>query len=84
MFEHEDVLAIAKAHNKSAGQVLLRWATQRGLAVIPKSNKTDRLLQNLTVNDFDLSDSELESIAKLDVGLRFNNPWDWDKIPIFH
>ena len=84
LFEHEDIVSIAKAHDKSAGQVLLRWATQRGLAVIPKSNKTERLLLNLNVDDFDLSEAELEQIAKLDVGLRFNNPWDWDKIPIFH
>ncbi|KAM9909603.1 hypothetical protein OXX69_005268, partial [Metschnikowia pulcherrima] len=84
LFEHEDIVSIAKAHDKSAGQVLLRWATQRGLAVIPKSNKTERLLSNLNVNDFNLSEAELEQIAKLDVGLRFNNPWDWDKIPIFH
>lgn len=84
LFEHSDICGIATAHKKSPAQVLLRWATQRGLAVIPKSNKTERLLANLTVNDFDLSAAELETISKLDVGLRFNDPWDWDEIPIFH
>lgn len=84
LFKHKDICTIAAAHQKSPAQVLLRWATQRGLAVIPKSNKTERLLANLTVNDFDLSASEIETISKLDVGLRFNDPWDWDKIPIFH
>lgn len=83
LFHHKDVLAIANAHNKTTAQVLLRWATQRGLAVIPKSNQEERLLQNLTVNDFDLTTAELESIAKLDINLRFNDPWDWDEIPIF-
>lgn len=84
LFGHEDVVSIAKKHDRTPAQVLLRWATQRGIAVIPKSNKTERLVQNLTVNDFELTDSELENIAKLDVGLRFNDPWDWDEIPIFH
>lgn len=83
LFKHDDVVAIANAHNKTPAQVLLRWATQRGLAVIPKSNQTERLVQNLTVNDFDLTSGELETIAKLDVGLRFNDPWDWDEIPTF-
>lgn len=83
LFKHDAITSIASAHKKSAAQVLLRWATQRGLAVIPKSNQADRLLQNLTVNDFDLTDAEIESISKLDIGLRFNDPWDWDEIPIF-
>lgn len=83
LFEQKDIKAIADAHKKSPGQVLLRWATQRGLAVIPKSNKTERLLQNLEVNDFDLTQQDLDTIAKLDIGLRFNDPWDWDKISIF-
>lgn len=83
LFDHADVVKIAEAHGKSTSQVLLRWATQRGLAIIPKSNNPDRLLQNLHVNDFDLSQAEIDTIAKLDLNLRFNDPWDWDKIPIF-
>lgn len=83
LFEHEDVAGIAKKHDKTPAQVLLRWATQRGIAVIPKSNKTERLVQNLGVNDFTLAEEELATIAKLDIGLRFNDPWDWDKIPLF-
>ena len=63
--------------------MLLRWATQRGIAVIPKSNNPDRLNLNLNVNDFDLSKEDLQEISKLDKGLRFNDPWDWDHIPIF-
>lgn len=83
LFQHKDIASIATAHSKTAAQVLLRWATQRGIAVIPKSNNPGRLLQNLEVNDFDLTAAELESISKLDIELRFNNPWDWDKIPTF-
>lgn len=83
LLQHEDIEAIAKKHSRTTAQVLLRWATQRGLAVIPKSNKTERLAQNLEINDFDLSQADFDAIAKLDKELRFNNPWDWDKIPTF-
>ncbi|KAL3423458.1 xylose reductase (aldo/keto reductase) [Phlyctema vagabunda] len=77
LFEHDVVTKISKKHNKTPAQVLLRWATQRGLAVIPKSNNQTRLEQNLHVTDFDLEKSELESISALDRHLRFNNPTDY-------
>lgn len=77
LFEHPTVKEIAKKHGKSPAQVLLRWATQRGLAVIPKSNSQHRLEENLDVTGFDMSDQELESISGLDRGLRFNNPRDY-------
>ncbi|KAI5949129.1 GRE3 [Candida theae] len=83
LFDHATIKSIASKHKKTPAQVLLRWATQRGIAVIPKSNNPDRLNQNLNVNDFDLSKEDLQEISKLDKGLRFNDPWDWDHIPIF-
>jgi len=84
LFKHLLVVSIAESHNRTPAQVLLRWATQRGLAVIPKSNNPERLKQNLEINDFNLTEKEVESIASLDIGLRFNDPWDWDKIPTFY
>lgn len=83
LFEHDVIKSVADKVKKTPAQVLLRWATQRGLAVIPKSNNPDRLLSNLKVNDFDLSQEDFQEISKLDIELRFNNPWDWDKIPTF-
>jgi len=76
LFESDSVTSAAKAHGKTPAQVLLRWATQRGLAVIPKSNNPDRLKQNLDVVDgsFDLTSEEIEAISALDKGLRFNDP----------
>ena len=76
LFEHPVVAKLAEKHGKTPAQILLRWATQRGLAVIPKSNNPQRLKQNLEVTDFDLSKEELESISGLDRHLRFNNPTD--------
>ncbi|KAF4826641.1 putative NAD(P)H-dependent D-xylose reductase xyl1 [Colletotrichum tropicale] len=74
LFEVDAVTKAAAAHNATPAQVLLRWATQRGIAVIPKSNSQNRLQQNLEVNGFDLTPAELEAISDLDLGLRFNDP----------
>jgi len=74
LFEHDVVKKVAEKHSKSPAQVLLRWSTQRGVAVIPKSNNQQRLAANLDVCSFDLSEDEIKSISALDQGLRFNNP----------
>jgi D-xylose reductase len=74
LFDAEAVQTITSNHGKTSAQVLLRWATQRNIAVIPKSNNRDRLAQNLDVISFDLSKEELDSISTLDKGLRFNDP----------
>ncbi|MCJ1361775.1 NAD(P)H-dependent D-xylose reductase (XR) [Acarospora aff. strigata] len=74
LFDNPTVKKIAEQHGKTPAQVLLRWATQRGVAVIPKSNNQNRLAQNLDVTSFDLSQGELEEISGLDKGLRFNDP----------
>lgn len=74
LFEHATVKTIAEKHGKTPAQVLLRWATQRNIAVIPKSNNPDRLAQNLDVTAWDLEAREIEAISALDKNLRFNNP----------
>lgn len=85
LFENEVIKKIASKHGKTPSQILLRWATQRGIAVIPKSSNKERLLQNLTVENFDLSEADLKEISGLDKGLRFNDPWTWKDagIPTF-
>lgn len=82
LFENDVVKAVASAHGKTPAQVLLRWATQRGLAVIPKTNDPKRLAQNLDVNSFDLTKQEIDAISSLNKGLRFNDPGDYLKNPI--
>jgi len=74
LFDHPVIKKIADAHGKTPAQVLLRWSTQRGLAVIPKSNSQGRLQQNLDVTSFDLTKEEIEEISALDKNLRFNAP----------
>ncbi|RYO96926.1 hypothetical protein DL765_011499 [Monosporascus sp. GIB2] len=74
LFETDVVKSIAEKHGKTPGQVLLRWCTQRNIIVIPKSNNVDRLKQNLSLFDFNLSEDEIKQISSLDRGLRFNAP----------
>lgn len=74
LLQHELVGRLAARHGRSAAQVLLRWATQRGVAVIPKTSSQQRLAQNLDVCSFDLAADELAAISALDQHLRFNDP----------
>ena len=62
----DELLArIGKPHSKSAAQVCLRWLTQQGIVVIPRTSKIERLAENLAILDFDLSDAERKEIARL-------------------
>jgi diketogulonate reductase-like aldo/keto reductase len=49
----------AAAHGKSVAQVVLRWLIQRGVVVIPKSVRPDRMAENFDVFDFELSAGEM-------------------------
>lgn len=59
---------IGAAHGKAAGQVVLRWLIQRGVIVIPKSVRRERMAENFDVFDFSLTDDEMTRIARLDTG----------------
>ncbi|WVQ95846.1 hypothetical protein IAU59_002945 [Kwoniella sp. CBS 9459] len=74
LFTHATVAEIAARHEVTAAQVILRWATQRGVTVIPKSSSEKRLKENLDNEQVDLSEGEIDAITKLDAGLRFANP----------
>ncbi|KAH9937275.1 NADP-dependent oxidoreductase domain-containing protein [Fomitopsis serialis] len=69
---------IASKHSKTTAQVLLRWSVQQGLAVIPKSNNHDRLVQNLDVDQFTLGEDEIKAISSLNINLRLNDPAEID------
>ena len=56
---------IGSRYGKTATQVALRWLTQRGIVAIPKSSHKERMVQNLDVFDFRLTDSEMAQIATL-------------------
>lgn len=57
---------IASAHKKSAAQVLLRLLLQKGIVVLPKSNKPHRMAENFNILDFSLTDEDMKKIEELD------------------
>jgi 2,5-diketo-D-gluconate reductase A len=61
---------LAKKHGKSVAQVVLRWHIQRGVAVIPKSNSKERIIENMNVFDFELSQEEIAAITALNTNFR--------------
>ncbi|MBQ3335633.1 MAG: aldo/keto reductase [Eubacteriaceae bacterium] len=59
---------IGQKYGKSAAQVVLRWNTQRGVSVLPKSVHVERMEQNIDIWDFTLTDDEMERIKEKDLG----------------
>lgn len=67
-FTNPTLEAIGKAHGKSVAQTALRFLHQNGVIIIPKSTHRERMVQNLDILDFALSDDEMNEIRKLDTG----------------
>lgn len=73
-FLNDSVLKeIAKKHNKSVAQIILRWHLQRGVIVIPGSSNRAHIIENTELYDFELSDNEMRRISKLNR----NEKHDW-------
>ena len=70
---NETIVNIAKAHNVSSAQVILRWHLQRGVVAIPGSSNPSHILENISVFHFSLSTEEMNAIAALDR----NEKHDW-------
>lgn len=68
IFTNEILTSIASKYGKTVAQVVLRWNVQRGVVVIPKSTRKDRIKDNINIWDFALSDEDMSDIAKLDIG----------------
>jgi 2,5-diketo-D-gluconate reductase A len=66
MFQNEVLGSIAEKYNKSVAQVILRWLTQRGVVAIPKSVRKERIIENINIFDFELSQEDMEKISTLD------------------
>jgi 2,5-diketo-D-gluconate reductase A len=66
IFKNELLLSIGKKYNKSIAQVILRWLTQRGVVAIPKSVRKERIAENFSIFDFELSAEDMEAIKTLD------------------
>lgn len=67
---------IGQKYGKTPAQVILRWHTQMGFAVIPGSKNVDHIKDNLDIMDFRLTEEEMAEVAKLDRGERYYHRTD--------
>jgi 2,5-diketo-D-gluconate reductase A len=70
ILENPILSTLAQAYGKSVAQVILRWHIQRGVAVIPKSNSKERILENINVFDFELTEHQMSEITALNKDFR--------------
>jgi 2,5-diketo-D-gluconate reductase A len=66
IFQNEILLSIAAKHNKSIAQVILRWVVQRGIIALAKTTRKERMIENISVFDFELDAEDLAAITTLD------------------
>lgn len=66
MFSNETLVSIGNKYNKSVAQVILRWLTQREVVALSKSTVVSRMEENFNIFDFELSEDDMNEIAKLD------------------
>ena len=66
IFQNELLLSITAKHKKSVAQVILRWLVQRGIIALSKSTRKERMIENISVFDFELNAEDMAAIAALD------------------
>ena len=71
LLQEPRIVDIAQRHGKEPAQILIKFQAQRGVVVIPKSVTKSRILSNIQIFDFTLSDEEMKTIASFDRGYRF-------------
>jgi len=68
------LVSISEELGKTPAQILIRWAMQRGMVVLPKSVNEGRIIENFSVFDFEISDSLMKRLDDLDE--TFVTCWD--------
>jgi 2,5-diketo-D-gluconate reductase A len=68
LFTNPTLVEIGRKYGKSVGQVVLRWLVQRGIVALAKSVRKERMVENLTVFDFELNNEDMTRIATLETG----------------
>ncbi len=76
---HPRIQQIAKKHNKTPAQVLIRWSLQHNLVTIPKSVREERIKENSQVFDYNLTTEDMRILDSLDEN--FRNSWDPTNAP---
>lgn len=81
-FSDPTLAGLARKYAKSPAQVLIRWGLEKGLVVIPKSVRRERIIENVQVFDFSISPEDLQTMDQLNENLHtINPPWmagKWD------
>lgn len=75
IWKNPTLLEIAEHHRKSVSQIALRFLTQQGIIVIPKSTAPEHMKENLAVLEFDLMPEEMQKIEQLEVGRSLFGWW---------
>lgn len=65
LLNDKTLIKIAKSHNKSVAQVILRWDYQKNVSVVPGSSNPNHILENISIFDFELTDEEMKQIESL-------------------
>ena len=76
IFSNQTLVEIGKKYNKSIAQVCLRWHYQRGVVAIPRSSQKEHMIENLAIFDFKLDDSDMQTVAKLDLNTTQFPEWE--------
>lgn len=72
-FENDVILDLAKAHGKTAAQIILRWHLQDGYIAIPGSSDPDHIAENYDIFGFELSEDEMDRIRGIDEQRRYEH-----------
>ena len=68
LFSNDLMIDLAEKYKKTIAQIILRWHVQRGIIPIPKSSNEERIKENLSIFDFELSNDDMKTIDLLNEG----------------
>lgn len=76
LFSNSVLSVIAEKYHKSVAQVVLRWLVQRGIVAIPRTSEPAHMIENISIFDFELDDSDIEQISSLDLNTSQFPEWN--------
>lgn len=68
LFSNNLMIDLTEKYKKTIAQIILRWHVQRGIIPIPKSSNEERIKENLSIFDFELSNNDMRTIDSLNEG----------------
>ncbi len=68
--DEDEIGRMAAGYNKTSAQLLLRWNVQQGIIPIPKSKNKERLLQNISISDFEITEEDMKRMNAMNQNKR--------------